>query len=393
MFTDAVLRERRDCFFVDESFVVFAADLRDHVDHVTLIGRAAAETNGDGAGIDGTSCAGDPFDRLHRLRSDVDVMTLAPYESLNHPAGVLRSGVTGLGRFWKVLSTVDSAWILGPHPFAIVLAVMAMARGRRVVFGVRQDFPRHQRARHPGRPVIHWAASAMEMVWRALAIRRPVSAVGDQLARHYRFSHPVRNIVVSLIGPDDLIPIESALERSYGGTINLLWVGRLDPVKNPLLLAEILPLLDKVGIDWRLVVCGDGTLRRPLEEALDTAGLSERVEFTGHITLDELHPEYRRAHVLLHTSWTEGVPQVLFEAYAAGVPAVATDVGGVGQSAGGAAILVEPGDAEAVADAVERLVVDPALRAELIKRGHTVAVNHTSTRQLESLVELLQSGR
>ena len=53
--------------------------------------------------------------------------------------------------------------------------------------------------------------------------------------------------------------------------------------------------------------------------------------------------------VFLHVSWTEGVPQVLFEAFAAGLPVVATDVGGVAQAVDGAALLVAPGDALAAA--------------------------------------------
>lgn len=393
VFTDAVLRERGGDHFVDETFVVFAADLRDHVDHLVLIGRGDGTTSADGVGAGDASPSGDRFDRLHRLRPDVEVVTLDPYESLHHPADVLRSGVSALRRFWRVLSNVDAAWIHGPHPFAIVLAVLAIVRGRRVVFGVRQDFPRHQKARHPDRPLVHWAAWGLEVAWRALAFRRPVSAVGEDIARRYRFSHPVGNVMVSLIGTDEMVPIESALARSYSGPINLLWVGRLDPEKNPLLLAEILPLLDKVGIDWRLVVCGDGTQRRPLEDALATAGLTDRVTFSGHVTLDELHPLYRRAHVLVHTSWTEGVPQVLFEAFAAGVPTVATDVGGVRESTAGASLLVEPGDAGAVADAIERLVTDPELRADLMKRGLVLVADHTSNRQLQRLVELLETDR
>ena len=53
---------------------------------------------------------------------------------------------------------------------------------------------------------------------------------------------------------------------------------------------------------------------------------------------DGLLALYRSAHVLLHVSWTEGLPQVLFEAFAAGLPVVATDVGGVAEAAGDGAL-------------------------------------------------------
>ena len=78
---------------------------------------------------------------------------------------------------------------------------------------------------------------------------------------------------------------------------------------------------------------------------------------------------YRTSHALLHVSWTEGFPQVLLEAFAAGLPVVATDVGGVGAVAAGAARLVEPGDAESAARELELVASDPAMRDGLVEAG------------------------
>jgi glycosyltransferase involved in cell wall biosynthesis len=86
---------------------------------------------------------------------------------------------------------------------------------------------------------------------------------------------------------------------------------------------------------------------------------------------------YRTSHALLHVSWTEGVPQVLYEAFASGLPVVATAVGGVAEAAGPAALLVGPGDAAAAAGALERIAAEPALRARLIEHGLAVARAHT----------------
>src|SRR5205085_1300166 len=74
-------------------------------------------------------------------------------------------------------------------------------------------------------------------------------------------------------------------------------------------------------------------------------------------------------HALLHVSWTEGLPQVLFEAFAARLPVVATAVGGVPAAAGDCAILVEPGDATAPVTALERIRHDPELRLQLTDAG------------------------
>ena len=87
---------------------------------------------------------------------------------------------------------------------------------------------------------------------------------------------------------------------------------------------------------------------------------------------------YRDSHALLHVSWTEGLPQVLLEAFAAGLPMVATDVGGIREAVGDAVLLVPPGDPEAAAEALDRLAGDPELRARLVSAGH----EYVSTRTL-----------
>jgi glycosyltransferase involved in cell wall biosynthesis len=73
--------------------------------------------------------------------------------------------------------------------------------------------------------------------------------------------------------------------------------------------------------------------------------------------------------VFLHVSWTEGVPQVLFESFAAGLPVVATAVGGVPELAEGRSVLIPPGDADAATEATRRVVSDAGLRAELVDAG------------------------
>ena len=103
--------------------------------------------------------------------------------------------------------------------------------------------------------------------------------------------------------------------------------------------------------------------------------------------LDEI---YRSSHVLLHVSWTEGLPQVLLEGFAAATPVVATDVGGVGGAVGEAALLVAPGDAPGAADAVRRVVADAALRDRLRAAGHTYALAHTTEMETRRVAEFLR---
>ena len=150
----------------------------------------------------------------------------------------------------------------------------------------------------------------------------------------------------------------------------MLSVGRLDAEKNPLLLADVLARLHARNPRWRLVVCGDGPLKSDLEARLGELGVRERAELAGYVPVEEgLLDLYRSSHLLLHCSWTEGVPQVLYEAFAQRLPVVATDVGGVRDAADGAVLLVPPGDADAAATALETLAADESLRDQLVEVG------------------------
>lgn len=376
VYTDAVLRRTEGASFASETFVAFLAGLRDQFDGLVLVGRGDPEP---GAG---------PY----QIRDDVDVVTLPHYASLARPGDVARSAGAALRRFWRALDRADVVWLLGPHPLALLFVAVSVARRRRVVLGVRQDMPAHIRARHPGSRPLRAAASALELTWRGLARCFPTVVVGPDLAMRYRHARSLLSVLVSLVEDDDLVSEDDALARSYTGQLTLLSVGRLDPEKNPLMLAVVLARLRASDPRWRLVVCGDGTQSRALADVLRDLGVDADAELLGFVPLPELRQCYLDSHALLHVSWTEGVPQVLFEAFAAGLPVVATDVGGVADAVDGAAVLVRPGEPEAVAEAVARLAGDPTLRRTLVRRGLGVAHHHTGEAERRRLTEFL-AGR
>ena len=69
-----------------------------------------------------------------------------------------------------------------------------------------------------------------------------------------------------------------------------------------------------------------------LADRLRDLGVAAHADLRRLVPLEDLRRSYLADHAFLHVSWTEGVPQVLFEAFAAGLPVVATDVGGVADS-------------------------------------------------------------
>jgi glycosyltransferase involved in cell wall biosynthesis len=166
----------------------------------------------------------------------------------------------------------------------------------------------------------------------------------------------------------------------------------LEREKNPLLLADVLALLRESEPRWRLVVCGDGPMHEELLERLDRLGVREYADLRGYVPMDGgLARYYRESHVFLHVSWTEGMPQVLFEAFAARLPVVATAVGGVPRAAAGCALLVPPGDAAAAADRLVSLARDRSLRERLTHAGAARARRHTIDAESQRVADFLRS--
>ncbi len=227
-------------------------------------------------------------------------------------------------------------------PSGLAFAVAARLRGKRVVLGVRQDFPSHMRTRHPRRYDIRGAAMVLE---------GDLARAGAPASRWWPWGRTspgaigggeVLPIVISLVDEEHVTTREEALARSYDGDLTLLSVGRLDPEKNPLLLADVLARLREQEPRWRLVVCGDGTMRQELEDRVRESGNEDHADFLGYLSLDSgLRDHYRDSHMFLHVSWTEGVPQVLFESFAAGLPGGGHG-GGRGAGAGGGPLGADP---------------------------------------------------
>jgi glycosyltransferase involved in cell wall biosynthesis len=117
----------------------------------------------------------------------------------------------------------------------------------------------------------------------------------------------------------------------------------------------------------QLLVRGDGPERPGLESRAAALGLTGRVRFLGAGTRDDVLALFRAVDVALSTSAWENLPHAVLEALAAGTPVIATAVGGIPEVVrdGENGLLVPPGDVDALAAAVERLVRDDALRASL----------------------------
>jgi phosphatidylinositol alpha-mannosyltransferase len=165
------------------------------------------------------------------------------------------------------------------------------------------------------------------------------------------------------------------LERYDDGTPNILFVGRFDPRKGlPDLLAAC-RLLAREGLSFRLILAGDGALRRTVER-MATGALRGRVHFEGRVRHDRLPRYYATADVFCSPALGgESFGLVLLEAMAAGAPVVATDISGYRcvVTNGVDGLLLPPRDPAALADALRALLLSPDRRAGLTARGVATA--------------------
>jgi glycosyltransferase involved in cell wall biosynthesis len=363
--------------YAEMPFALFLAGLRPHFERLVLLGRVE---RGEAA-------------LPHRLPEGVELAELPSYETASDPLAVLRALPGTVRALTAALRRVDAVLVFGPHPLSVLLVLLAVAMRKRVVLGTRQHYPDYVRHRHPGRRGLWAAARVLEAAWRALGRALPMVAVGPELARSLARSRRLLEVTISLVRDEDLVTPEAALARGYDGRLSVLSVGRLDPEKNPLLLADV---LGELGAPerWRLEVCGEGVEQDRLAERLRQLGVSEAAVLHGYVPVDDgLVALYRDAHMFLHVSLTEGMPQVLYEAFAAGLPVVATEVGGVGAGPErGAVVLVPPDDAPAAARALERVAGDPELRERLIRAGLELARARTLDAESRRVARFITAG-
>lgn len=159
-----------------------------------------------------------------------------------------------------------------------------------------------------------------------------------------------------------------------GARQTILFVGSLEPVKDP---AAMLRIFDRLAADrprLELELIGDGRLRAGLEASIAGTATAGRVRFAGQLSRAVMPAHYRSATVLAVTSRHEGQSMVAVEAAASGLPVVGTRVGVLPDLVGGAT-TVPVGDEAALAAALATVLDDPVRAARMAADGRAVAVD------------------
>ncbi len=247
--------------------------------------------------------------------------------------------------------------------------VAACLLGRRLgvrVIGVAEGsdvnaLPREYRWWRYARGILNRDSAAQVFVSHAL--KAEATRIG--------LSHACQFVVHNGADPEQfrLGPARTAVEHR-----TVLSVGHLTPIKGHAVLLEALALMRRRGATGiRLQVVGEGPLRRQLECQAETLAIRDCVEFVGAVRQSDLPGYYQAADVFCLPSRNEGFGCVVTESMSCGIPVVASRVGGVPeQVSADRGILVPPGDAVALADALERALNTSwdaeKIRADTVRR-------------------------
>ena len=244
---------------------------------------------------------------------------------------------------------------------------------------------------------LYWAASRRQrlgyrLLLRAIDLVISVSRrTADQLSHELGVTRARLHVVPTGV-PAAMFDITS---NGRPADFRVLFIGALSNEKDPLAALAAFARLAR-ETPSRLRILGTGPLEKILDQRLHEAGLTEIVELAGSVS--DIRPHLHWADVLLLTSKTEGLPAAVLEAAAAGVPAVAYDVGGVQETIldGITGTLLRPGDVEGAAAALLSYARDPEERRRSGERARRLVMERFTleaavTRYHQLLTQLLEA--
>lgn len=314
--------------------------------------------------------------------------TLTEWIDRFRPIGLLRQytyEASLMWFLWRNRSRYDLIHVHQALHAAVFSTLVAKMMGKRIIIKVGCGGPLSDlkmmkgcRLTPFGKPF--WRI--IKMCDRIIAINREIAA---ELLQDGFAPHQVLRI-------SNGVPVQGMpVKESYLGQtpLRLVSVGRLDPQKGFDVLLQALSLLK--GIVFRCSIFGGGAEKEALAGAIDEKGLAGRVQMVGIV--HDLRHRLPAQDIFILPSRAEGLSNALMEAMVAGMPCIATNIGGNSDLmapglapqvapgdffAGGNGVLVNVDDAPGLARAIDHLAEDPVLRERLGRSARRWIVEHCS---------------
>ncbi len=235
---------------------------------------------------------------------------------------------------------------------------------------------------------------AFDWLFRAARIITDAEYTRNELLA--RRAYPSECIIPISLGVSDWFrqPVAAAtlaaLRKQAGadGRPLMLHVGTCEPRKNIEAVLGVMPGLN----DWQPVFVQVGGRFSPAQrQQIATAGLGDVVRQVAARSDADLHAWYQAADVFVFPSYYEGFGLPVLEAMASGTPVVCSNRTSLSEVAGEAALLVDPADGAALADALRRVLAEPDLRIELVQRGRARAASFSWERTAQQVQQVYQA--
>lgn len=326
-------------------------------------------------------------------------VTLAPLPYFPGPRQFYPQLLAVRSRLSQWVDQCDVIHLRVPSPAAIFAFRLAAARRKPIfllVVGDYQALLPHLGYRGVKKFLFARYVAFEEWAVRYMTRRALTFANGAALcAKHERHGAKVHETKTTTLSVAD---VASRTDTCAGPRIRLLCVSRIDPRKGLRSLPEVVSALVAARHDVTLDIVGPtiGLIGESEKAAIVSAayrlGVADRVHLPGAVALDQLLPLYRDFDLfVLPTRPGEGIPRVLLEAMASGLPIVTTDVSGISSliTNGDNGMLIPEGSTVAMVDGLQSLITTPSLRQRLIQGGYATARAHTLERQAASLMQVV----
>jgi glycosyltransferase involved in cell wall biosynthesis len=284
-------------------------------------------------------------------------------------------------RLWRAAGAVDLFHVMANsglswHLFAAPAIVVARMRRIPVVINYRGGEADAFLARS--------RAAVRLTMDRADAIAVPSAYLHEVLARHGVASRIVANIV----DPARFAP--KARDGAVSGSCHVVVARNLEALYDVASALRAIALVRQTVPGAQLSVAGSGPELDTLRALARELDIEDAVTFTGRLDREEMAALYRHADLMLNPSRVDNLPNSVLEALACGLPVVTTNVGGVPYVVAHekTAILVDPGNYEAMARAIVRLRSEPQLAQSLVEAGLAEVQRYSWPRVREALLAL-----
>ncbi|WP_066414539.1 glycosyltransferase family 4 protein [Halorubrum aethiopicum] len=198
------------------------------------------------------------------------------------------------------------------------------------------------------RTVLRFERPRLKRQMRNIDLFLPLSSAVEQVYRKHGFADADYEVVPNMLDPSFEVP-----ERTSGDSerTQLLYVGYLRDSKG---VRHLIDAMDHLCSAYELKIVGDGPEKESLERRAAASEANERIDLTGEIPYERVTKAYTSADVFVHPGvWPEPFGRTILEAMQAGLPVVATDVGGPAETVPQPALRCEPADSSGLAVCIE----------------------------------------